>query len=95
MATVTERENISLEAADISGQKVVRVAGVSPTSTIGELLKGLVPKMELPVEDVDGRPMAYHARLEREARHLHATEIVGDVLEPGDRLVLQPNIMAG
>jgi len=95
MATVERRDAISLEVADISGQKRVRVAGVDPESTVGDLLTGLIPKMELPEHDVEGRRQAYHARLEREGRHLHASEVVGEALQPGDRLVLQPNIMAG
>jgi len=95
MATVSEPEALALEAADVSGQKLVRVAGVAPDSTVDELMRNLVPKMDLPERDVEGRPLAYHARLEREGRHLHAAEIVGEALEPGDRIVLQPNIMAG
>jgi hypothetical protein len=39
--------------------------------------------------------LSYQALLEREGRHLHAAERVSDVLEPQDRIVLQPNIDAG
>jgi hypothetical protein len=44
---------------------------------------------------VSGRPLTYHARLEREGRHLHASERVGDAVQNGDKVVLQPNIDAG
>jgi hypothetical protein len=34
-------------------------------------------------------------RLEREARHLHRTDVVGRVLQDADHLVLHPRIVAG
>jgi hypothetical protein len=89
------RESIALCAEDVSGYTKVRAAGISPDMTVGELVEGLVPKMGLPGADAGGRPVSYHARSDREGRHLHASEIVGDALEPDDRIVLQPNIQAG
>jgi hypothetical protein len=71
------------------------VSGVPADASVGELVQGLLAEMSLPMTDVEGRPLTYHARLEREGRHLHASEIVGDTLQPADRLVLQPNITAG
>jgi hypothetical protein len=44
---------------------------------------------------VEGRPLTYHARLDREGRHLQSSELVGQALQEGDRVVLQPNIDAG
>jgi hypothetical protein len=86
---------LALEATDVSGQKTFSVPRVPMDSTVGELVRGLVPSMRLPETDVAGRPLNYHALLEREGRHLHASEAVADVLEEGDRVVLQPNIEAG
>lgn len=88
-------ENLTLTVTDVSEQKVKHVKEISPRSTVGELIEGLLPALRLPANDVEGRPLTYHARLEREGRHLHASEIVGDALETGDRVVLQPNIDAG
>jgi len=51
--------------------------------------------MKLPRLGSGGRPLTYHARLEREGRHLHATEVVGEALQPKDRLMIQPTIEAG
>jgi hypothetical protein len=51
--------------------------------------------MSLPANDPTGQPLAYHARLEREGRHLNAAERVGDAVREGDTLMLQPNIDAG
>lgn len=87
--------DLALEASDVSGQKTMSVSGIAADATVGELVQGLLAQMNLPQNDVGGNPMTYQARLEREGRHLHASERVGDVFKPGDRVVLQPNINAG
>lgn len=88
--------SIALQASDVSGQKVVNVTNVPGDSTVGELVQSLLGKMQLPKNDVSGHPLTYHALLEREGRHLHASEWLHDALKPeGDRVVLQPNIDAG
>jgi hypothetical protein len=84
-----------LEVSDVSGQKKMTVDEFGADATIGELVERLLAEMDLKREDGDGRVLTYHARLEREGRHLHAAERVGDALKPGDHLVLQPNIDAG
>jgi predicted transcriptional regulator len=86
---------LNLEAADVTGQHGLRVKNFPPEATVGELIRGLVGKMNLNSKDSGGRDYTYHALLEREGRHLHASETVGDALEEGDRIVLQPNIDAG
>ena len=91
----TTKLGVGLQVSDVSGQKSFSVSGVPQDSTVGELIQGLLGQMQLPQNDVSGRPLTYHARLEREGRHLHASERVGDALLTGDQLVLQPNIDAG
>ncbi len=86
---------LRIEASDVSGQKVVSVPDVPPDATVGELVRGLLPLMDLPENDAVGQKLTYQARLEREGRHLHASELVSDALRTDDRLVLQPNIDAG
>lgn len=86
---------ISVTVSDVSGQKVFRVPKAPADATVGELIQGLLSQMNLPANDSNGQPLAYQARLEREGRHLNAAERVGDALETGDRLMLQPNIDAG
>ncbi len=93
--TALARDAFAIEASDVSGQKRVRVAGISPTASVGDLVQRLVPRMGLTETDSSGRPIAYHLRSEKEGRHLNASEISGEVLSPGDQVVLQPNIMAG
>ncbi len=95
MATATRTRGISLEASDVSGQKVASVKDVPPDATVQELVQGLLARMRLPRNNAQGVPLTYHARLEREGRHLHASERVGDALESEDRIVLQPSVMAG
>ena len=86
---------IGLKVSDVSGQKNMNAKSVSGDSTIGELVHGLLARMGLAQTDVQGRPLSYRARLDREGRHLHGSELVGDALKEGDSIVLQPNIDAG
>lgn len=86
---------IALEISDVSGQKVFSVANAPTGNTVGELVHEMLGKMNLPRNDASGAPLTYQARLEREGRHLNASERIGDALERGDKLTLQPNIDAG
>jgi hypothetical protein len=92
--TATPTRGLTIQASDISGQKVVTVRDIPLDSTIGLLIDDLVHRMEL-IGRTDGRPTVYTARLDREGRHLNASERVSDALEPGDKLVLTPDIDAG
>ena len=89
------RDSFAVNVQDVSGQKKVRAAGISPDMTVGELVQGLIPQMSLSESDADGRPLSYHLRSDREGRHLREHELAGSVLEPDDVIVLQPNIQAG
>ncbi|MGD0293336.1 MAG: hypothetical protein ABSB30_05735 [Terracidiphilus sp.] len=86
---------IPLEISDVSGQKVFSVTNAPANNTVGELVHEMLGKMDLPRNDASGAPLSYQARLEREGRHLNAAERIGDALERGDKLTLQPNIDAG
>ena len=83
------------EVSDVSGQKVISVSNVPADATVGELVQGVIGRMRLPANDPSGRPLTYHARLDREGRHLQGSERVADAVWPGDRVVLQPNVDAG
>jgi hypothetical protein len=85
---------IPLEISDVSGQKVFSVTNAPVNNTVGELVHEMLGKMNLPRNDASGAPLTYQARLEREGRHLNASELIGS-LERGDKLTLQPNIDAG
>jgi len=83
------------EISDVTGQKVLAVSGMPEDVTVSELVQGLVGKMRLPLNDASGRPLSYHARLDREGRHLQGAERVAEAVRSGDRVVLQPNVDAG
>lgn len=85
----------AFEVADVTGQKVMAVSSVPSAATVSEVVGSLLGQMRLPPSDTRGRPLTYHARLDREGRHLLGSERVADVVQPGDRLVLQPNVDAG
>lgn len=93
--TMAASAGLDLRAQDVTGQKKVRVSGVAHDSTVRELIQGLRERMHLVGTDVHGNPLEYRARLDREGRHLHDSELVRDALEPDDEIVLQPKINAG
>jgi hypothetical protein len=86
---------LSFTASDVSEQKSVEVQDVPSDADVQEVLDAIVRQMNLPANDVEGRPLLYQALLTREGRHLRGDEKVGDALKPNDRIVLQPNIEAG
>ncbi|MBI2833210.1 MAG: hypothetical protein HYX76_02135 [Acidobacteria bacterium] len=93
--SAVETIDLGFEVSDVSGQKLHSVSNVPSDATVGELVEALLSQMKLPQNDPSGRPLTYHALLEREGRHLHAAEKVTDAVQAGDRVVLQPNIDAG
>ena len=95
MAATETLEGINLTVSDISGQKIFRVPKAPPDATVGELVRTLLSQMNLPANDPNGQPLAYQARLQRDGRHLNASELVGETLETGDQIQLLPNIDAG
>jgi hypothetical protein len=86
---------VTLEVTDVSRQKLIRARKVSRDASVGEFVRGILPEMRLPATSGSGEPYTYHVRLEREGRHLHGSERVGDALKENDRIVLQPNVDAG
>lgn len=86
---------MGLRVSDVSGQRTVRASAVPSNFSVSELVQGLIAKMGLAPNDSAGRPLQYQARLDREGRHLHGGETVGDVLQDDDEIVLTPNIDAG
>ena len=84
-----------LEVSDLTGQKTARVGNIPVECRVSEMLQDILAELQMPQTDGAGRPLVYHARLEREGRHLHGSERVGDALVEGDKVVLTPNIEAG
>jgi hypothetical protein len=93
--TQTATATLGLRVSDVSGQKTVRAPAVPADATIGEMVQKLIAKMGLARNDVEGRPLNWQARLNREGRHLRGSETVGRALRDEDEIVLTPNIDAG
>ncbi|MBM3882252.1 MAG: hypothetical protein FJ387_21455 [Verrucomicrobia bacterium] len=87
--------SLNFEAIDLTGQRRLRLRDVPRDSSVGELVDGLLGRMNLPRANSEGRPLSYFPLLERESRHLHNSEVVGEVLQENDRVVLHPSIEAG
>ena len=94
MGQVVAIDDLKVQASDVTGQRSARVRAPRD-ATVGEWVEALVDRLGLKRNDGSGNPYAYRPRLEREGRHLNASEIVGDVLEEDDQVVLQPNVSAG
>jgi hypothetical protein len=94
-ATMTMADALELSASDVSGQRRVSLRNVAGRATVGELVKSLVARLGLVREDAEGRPLTYRARLEREGRSLAGSELVGEALQPKDRISIYPHIQAG
>ena len=88
-------ETLDIHVRDVANQRPSVARGLRAELSIGDLVRRLSTRMNLPQKDAAGHPNVYHAYLEREARHLHAAETVGEVLQPDDQLVLTPDIQAG
>ena len=85
---------LDFTVSDVFKQRVRTVEDVSPEYTTAELVQELIDQLNMPKNDPMGRSYSYRARLQREARHLHPNERIGDAIESGDWLVLQPNVDA-
>ena len=86
---------LNLTARDITGQKEVAVRDLPIDTTVQDLVQGLVMSMNLPERDSTGTQQAFHAYLDRDGRHLHASETVGEVLREADEIVIHPDVQAG
>lgn len=86
---------LSIEAADLSGQNVIRLNGFPAEQSVGDLVTTAVARLGLQHSDPEGRPYTFQARNEANGAALYASEVVGDVLREGDRIRLAPSIEAG
>lgn len=86
---------LNLTARDITGQKEFAVRDLPIDTSVQELVQSLVMRMSLPERDSTGTQQAFHAYLDRDGRHLHASETVGEVLREADEIVIHPDVQAG
>lgn len=95
MTTKTSVRTISVEISDLSRQKRLKKSQVDVSMSVGELIESVLGPLRLSPLDSVGRSLTYRAFRERDGRHLHAAEKIGDAIQDNDRLTLQPNIDAG
>lgn len=86
---------LDVTAYDVSGQKRGDASNIGGETTVEEMVNALVPAMGLPTHDAEGQQIHYQALFEKEGRYLHNSEKVAEILQPGDEVVLHPNIDAG
>jgi hypothetical protein len=87
--------SVKIKVKDASGQ-VERHASVPREAHVGELIESLVPQLNLPANDFEGRPVSYHLRHERTGQALSGTQTVSDAaIEENDTLRLMPEITPG
>ena len=86
-------DGITLRVSDVSGQRNVVVRDIPRDASWGQTMQAVLGRMSLPrnpeVETI------WKGRLEREGRHIHASEIVGEALQNEDHVVLHPEVQAG
>ena len=92
---MTNTQKLTIRARDITGQKRVRIRDIPIEYSVGDVVDGLLPRMNLNRFDPSGSPVRFEARLEREGRHLNRAELIGQALLDEDEVVLHPRITAG
>ncbi len=90
---MSKPQTISLTVQDASGQREFVARDVPKDACWSEAMNAILAKMSLPRNDSGEN--RWTGRLDREGRHLHGSEIVGQSLREGDRIVLQPETTAG
>ena len=91
---MSNSQTITLRVQDVSGQREIEMPEVRTDSSWAEVMRSALNA--LPHNTPAGNDTTWSARLDREGRSLHyGSEIVGDALVDGDRVVLQPEIAAG
>ncbi len=85
---------LSFEVRDISGQKSATVNDCPVDASISEVIPSLLALMDLPQNDSSG-PISHSLRRDSDGAILHDADVVGEVIQPGGRLVLQPSVDAG
>ncbi len=91
---MNDQKTITLRVQDMSGQREFMARGVPKDASWGEIMPSILDNMSLPKNNPTG-PNVWLGHLEREGRHIHTSEIVGDSLQDGDKVVLQPEVNAG
>jgi hypothetical protein len=89
-------DEIAFSASTVSRQKRVDLDRVPTNRTVHELLQGvLVPRLNLPRVDSAGHSVDFTLRRDRDGAEVRVSQTIGESLETGDHVVVQPKIFAG
>ncbi|HWG47331.1 MAG TPA: hypothetical protein VN688_31500 [Gemmataceae bacterium] len=84
---------ISLKVKDPTEQQEYLARNIPIDAEIGEVLAGLTRELNLPANDLSGRPCSYGVRARGES--LPESDRIGNVLCEGDTITLMQNVTAG
>jgi len=87
-------EKVPVQISDVNRQQS-RPARLPAGATVEATIRGLVSRLNLPVNDPAGRPLTYRALNERTGEQMPGHLTVGEVLQPGDEVTLLPEPVAG
>ncbi|MBP8128800.1 MAG: hypothetical protein KA184_04405 [Candidatus Hydrogenedentes bacterium] len=89
-------DTVSVRISDMTRQRSF-IGQIPRQASWGESLRGILDQLglNLPANPDAGEDVVWTGRLEREGRHLHASELVGDALHEGDEVTIQRDIQAG
>ncbi len=85
---------VSFDVVDFTGHKRRRLSGPRDAA-MQEAIDSILPEMDLPANDLEGRPITYAATRERDQERLLPSDRIADVLTEGDVVVLTQNVTAG
>jgi len=88
------KPTVSIKVTDTTGQ-LERHASVPREAQVAELIDALLPQLNLPANDIDGRPVTYHLRNDRTGQQLVGTQTVSEVIEENDTVRVMPEITPG
>ena len=89
-----ESQTMTLRFRDQSGQREYVARDIPVDALIGEVKESIVAAMNLPRNSPAGE-VEYKCRLDRESRHLHESEVVGQAAADQDLIQMQPEAVAG
>jgi hypothetical protein len=91
---MSEPQTMTLRFTDQSKQRTYLARDIPRDALLGEIRESVVAAMNLPRNTPQGE-VDYKCRLDREGRHLHDSEVVGEAAADQDLIQLQPEAIAG
>ncbi|MGB7760029.1 MAG: hypothetical protein WBL61_09380 [Bryobacteraceae bacterium] len=84
-----------ITATDVTGLRKTTWEPGSEEASVQDMLEEMVDQLALPMNDSEGAPIAYQARLNSTGRALSSAELVRDAVAPDETVMLMADINAG